>query len=294
MSFSDFIYFFLSEIDKGTIMATKYWYRCYDIDNCGFDCSNGEGLSEIVLRQMYQQQYARFQSIYPSTPLNSHNYSNRSPNKPKSPVGCVEIADKYSFNAVLKVTLDSIQSSLHAHDSHSLCSPIVQVQTSSTHVLPAFPLTLSTLLQVVSISSSTCNCDNQHFDSLAIRKDSMINFWNGMFNLRQYTLWDQRCSSSGFQPSVRSTIASSHLSLSSCSTVDERCWSRFIKMYYAATAASCHSKLRNSTTTQEFYLHEDTDEYDEEDSRDNNTVDCDFTFDLDDNAKSTDDDGMFF
>lgn len=299
MSYSDFIYFFLSDLDKGTTMATKYWYRCYDLDNAG--CSDGGNnsmkgkdetncLSLIVLRQMYTQQYARFQSVFPSsssstTTTSSVSSSLRRTNSPdhksrkSTSTTSSSSTDKYSFDAICKLTMDGLSSSLHSN-SHSHHGDSASASSSSL-------LSLSTLLHIVSPSpylslSSSSSTEVCSSSSLAVRKEAMTNFWNAMFNLRQYTTWDTRCYSSGCQPLVRSTTTGTDGSASSVATttsssslVDGRCWQRFTRLLFPHSpshhghGSSSHvNRLKTSASSSEFYLHEEPNgEVDEEEER---------------------------
>lgn len=56
MSYTDFVWFLLSEEDKRTPTAIEYWFRCMDIDGDGV-------LSMYELEYFYEEQQQRMESI---------------------------------------------------------------------------------------------------------------------------------------------------------------------------------------------------------------------------------------
>jgi serine/threonine-protein phosphatase 2A regulatory subunit B'' len=56
MTYSDFVWFLLSEEDKKTQTAIEYWFRCLDIDGDGV-------LSPYELQYFYQEQENRIESL---------------------------------------------------------------------------------------------------------------------------------------------------------------------------------------------------------------------------------------
>ncbi len=52
LNFSDFIYLFISDIDKTTTVSLRYWFRCYDLDGNGV-------LTQCMLERIYKNQYDR-------------------------------------------------------------------------------------------------------------------------------------------------------------------------------------------------------------------------------------------
>ena len=52
LSYADFIYLYISDIDKTTSMSLRYWFRCFDLDGNGI-------LTQSVLERMYKNQHDR-------------------------------------------------------------------------------------------------------------------------------------------------------------------------------------------------------------------------------------------
>ena len=60
MSYADFVYFMMSDIDKTTTVSLKYWFRCFDVD--------GDGKVSIgILQRMYKNQFERLQCAHRDT-----------------------------------------------------------------------------------------------------------------------------------------------------------------------------------------------------------------------------------
>lgn len=56
MSYTDFVWFLLSEEDKRHTTAIEYWFRCMDLDGDGF-------LSMYELEYFYEEQMHRMEAI---------------------------------------------------------------------------------------------------------------------------------------------------------------------------------------------------------------------------------------
>lgn len=56
MSYTDFVWFLLSEEDKRHQTAIEYWFRCMDLDGDGF-------LSMYELEYFYEEQMHRMEAI---------------------------------------------------------------------------------------------------------------------------------------------------------------------------------------------------------------------------------------
>ncbi len=52
LSYADFIYLMLSDVDKTTSMSLRYWFRCFDLDGNGI-------LTQPMLERIYKIQYER-------------------------------------------------------------------------------------------------------------------------------------------------------------------------------------------------------------------------------------------
>jgi serine/threonine-protein phosphatase 2A regulatory subunit B'' len=52
LTYSDFIYLILSDMDKTSVVSLQYWFRCFDIDGNGV-------LTQPVLERMYKNQHDR-------------------------------------------------------------------------------------------------------------------------------------------------------------------------------------------------------------------------------------------
>lgn len=86
MSYTEFVWFLLSEEDKTNATAVEYWFRCMDLDGDGV-------LSMYELEYFYEEQQHRMESIGIETlPFEDCLCQMLDMMKPKVP-GCVSLSD---------------------------------------------------------------------------------------------------------------------------------------------------------------------------------------------------------